>query len=167
MNRIGMSTASSNIQIPKQIFMSSLTDAKKSNGCCYSAIGCALTTTTDYFTKKQSENWRLVPGSAHENCAVRLKSKVVQEIGKGAQQSNQKPMLCLCADRTPQFMQLVVLRIDYSVRTSFSGVLPRHPWQQGLGPSGRSAKTGEPLDGFAYEHHIWDVDKVRVQRTQS
>ena len=21
-------------------------------------------------------------------------------------------------------------------------------------------KTGEPLDGFAHEHHIWDVDKV-------
>ena len=23
-------------------------------------------------------------------------------------------------------------------------------------------KTGEPLDGFAHEHHIWDVDKVRA-----
>ena len=23
-------------------------------------------------------------------------------------------------------------------------------------------KTGEPLDGFAHEHHIWDVDKVRT-----
>ena len=22
--------------------------------------------------------------------------------------------------------------------------------------------TGEPLDGFAHEHHIWDVDKVRA-----
>ena len=23
-------------------------------------------------------------------------------------------------------------------------------------------KTGEPLDGFTHEHHIWDVDKVRA-----
>ncbi len=23
-------------------------------------------------------------------------------------------------------------------------------------------KTGEPLDGFAHEHHIWDVDKVNA-----
>ena len=23
-------------------------------------------------------------------------------------------------------------------------------------------ETGEPLDGFAHEHHIWDVDKVRA-----
>lgn len=23
-------------------------------------------------------------------------------------------------------------------------------------------KTGEPVDGFAHEHHIWDVDKVRA-----
>ena len=23
-------------------------------------------------------------------------------------------------------------------------------------------KTGEPLDSFAHEHHIWDVDKVRA-----
>jgi broad-specificity NMP kinase len=23
-------------------------------------------------------------------------------------------------------------------------------------------KSGEPLDGFAHEHHIWDVDKVRT-----
>ena len=23
-------------------------------------------------------------------------------------------------------------------------------------------KTGEPLDGFAHEHHIWDVEKVRA-----
>jgi thymidylate kinase len=23
-------------------------------------------------------------------------------------------------------------------------------------------KTGEPLDGFAHGHHIWDVDKVRA-----
>lgn len=23
-------------------------------------------------------------------------------------------------------------------------------------------KTGEPLDGHAHEHHIWDVDKVRA-----
>lgn len=23
-------------------------------------------------------------------------------------------------------------------------------------------KTGEPVDGFAHEHHIWDVDKVRT-----
>jgi hypothetical protein len=23
-------------------------------------------------------------------------------------------------------------------------------------------RTGEPLDGFAHEHHIWDVDKVRA-----
>ncbi len=23
-------------------------------------------------------------------------------------------------------------------------------------------KTGEPLDGFAHAHHIWDVDKVRA-----
>lgn len=23
-------------------------------------------------------------------------------------------------------------------------------------------KTGEPLDGLAHEHHIWDVDKVRA-----
>ena len=23
-------------------------------------------------------------------------------------------------------------------------------------------KTGEPLEGFAHEHHIWDVDKVRT-----
>jgi hypothetical protein len=23
-------------------------------------------------------------------------------------------------------------------------------------------RTGEPLDGFAHEHHVWDVDKVRA-----
>ena len=23
-------------------------------------------------------------------------------------------------------------------------------------------RTGEPMDGLAYEHHIWDVDKVRA-----
>jgi hypothetical protein len=23
-------------------------------------------------------------------------------------------------------------------------------------------RTGEPLDGFAHEHHIWDVEKVRA-----
>src|SRR5215471_14053290 len=28
-------------------------------------------------------------------------------------------------------------------------------------------RTGAPLDGFAHEHHIWDVDEVRALRCRS